>query len=152
MQTKDVTELLNEAMDITSIPGMLGSNLSLEETFEYVRNTTKMVATLISMAMGRIPRIHDYLWQSTKPHAMTQIKDRVSLFSFVKRVGKDKEAAFRKQSLAIQMLMYQQHYSKDLIHEYLQNGLLPRLSRESYRCYFSLLQAVHKLTYDHDIW
>jgi hypothetical protein len=152
MRTKDVTELFNAATDITSIPGMLGSNLSLEETSDDVRNTTEMAATLVATAMGRTPRIHDSLWQSTKRHAMTQIKDKVSLFSFVKAVGKDKEAAFKKQSSAIRMLMYRRHYSKDAISEYLQNGLLPRISRESFRCYFSLLQAVRQLTYDHSIW
>jgi hypothetical protein len=41
MRAKDVTELFNAATDITSIPGMLGSNLSLEETSDGVRNTPK---------------------------------------------------------------------------------------------------------------
>ena len=152
MRTKDVTELFNAATDITSIPGMLGSNISLEETSEDVRNTTEMAATLVASAMGRTPRIHDSLWQSTKRHAMAQIKDKVSLFSFVKAVGKDREAAFKKQSSAIRILMYRRHYSTDSINEYLQNGLLPTISRESYRCYFSLLQTVRQLTYDHRIW
>jgi hypothetical protein len=138
MQTKDVTELFNAATDITSIPGMLGSNLSLEEASDNVRNTTEMAATLVATAKGRTPRIHDSLWQSTKPHVMTQIKDKDSLFSFVKAVGKDKGAAVKKQSSAIRMLMYRRHYSKDSINEYLQNGLLPMISCESFCCYFSL--------------
>jgi hypothetical protein len=98
MRTKDVTELFNAATDVTSIPGMLGSNLSLEETSGDIRNTTGMAATLVATAMGITHQIHDSLWQSTKRHAMTQVKDNFSLFIFVKAVGKDKEAAFKKQS------------------------------------------------------
>jgi hypothetical protein len=108
-------QLFNAATNITSIPGMLGANLSLEETSEDVRNTTEMAATLIATAMGKTPRMHDSMWSSTKHHAMVQIKDKTSLFSFVKAVDKDKEAAFKKQSSAIRILMYRRHYSKDSI-------------------------------------
>jgi hypothetical protein len=152
LRTKDVSELFNAATDITSIPGMLGANLSLEETSEDVRNTTEMAATLVATAMGKTPRMHDSMWSSIKRHSMVQIKDKASLFSFVKAVGKDKEAAFKKQSSAIRILMYRRHYSKDSIDSYLQNGFLPIISRETFRCYFALLQAVRQLTYDHGTW
>jgi hypothetical protein len=77
------------------------------------------------------------MWISTERYAMDQIKDKLSLFSFVKAVGKDKEAAFKKQSSAIRILMYRRHYSKDSI------------DCLTFRCYYALLQAVHQLTYDH---
>jgi hypothetical protein len=152
LRSKDIVELFGAATDVTSMPGMLGSSLSLEETSEDVRNTTEMAATLVATAMGKTPRIHDSLWNSTKRHAMVQIKDKVSLFSFVKAVGKDKEAAFKKQSSAIRILMYRRHYSKDSIDSYLQNGFLPKITSETYRFYSSLLQAIRQLTYDHGMW
>jgi hypothetical protein len=146
-------EPFNAAADVTSLPGMLGSSTSMvEETSEDARNTTEMAATLVATAMGRTPRIDDYLWQMAKQHALCQVKDKATLFSFVKAVGKDEDAAFKKQSSAIRLLMYQQHHSKESIEEYLQNGLLPRLTKECFGCYSSLLQSVRQLAYKHGIW
>jgi hypothetical protein len=152
LRSKDSMELFNAAADVTSLPGMLGSSTSMEDTSEDARNTTEMAATLVATAMGRTPRIHDSLWQTAKRHALRQIKDKDTLFSFVKAVGKDEDAAFKKQSSAIRLLMYRRHYSKESVEEYLRNGLLPRLTKECFRCYSSLLQSVRQLAYEHGIW
>jgi hypothetical protein len=149
---KDVGELYNTAVDITALPGMLGSNRGMEETSEDARNTTEMAATLIASVVGRSQRsssIHDSMWQSIRRHALSQIKGPDSLFKFVKAVDKDREAAFEKQDFAIQNLLSHRHYSEASIEEYLLNGLLPRLTRESFRCYTNLLSAIRQLAYDH---
>jgi hypothetical protein len=150
---KDVVELYNAAADISALPGMLGST-GTDETSEDARNTTEMAATLIATAVRRgtrRPTIHDSLWQGTRRHAMTQIKDRETLFSFVKAVDKDQEAAFEKQDFAIQTLLSHRHYSERSINEYLRNGLLPRLTRDSFLSYSRLLSTIRQLAFDHDI-
>jgi hypothetical protein len=146
-RTKDTTELYNAAADIAAIPGMLGVNRSLDED---ARNTTEMAATLIATAVGNGRRsIHDSMWQGARRNALDQIKDREGLFSFVKAVDKDKEAAFEKQDQAIQTLLFHRHYSETSIDEYLRNGLLPRITRESFRCYSNLLSTIRQLAFDH---
>jgi hypothetical protein len=116
LRTKDVPDIFNAATDVTSLPGMLGASQMLEETSEDVRNTTEMAATLMATVVGRPTRIHDSLWQTVRRHAMAQIKDKNTLFKFVKAVEKE----FRKQDNAIQVLMYRRHYSKRSVDEYLQ--------------------------------
>jgi hypothetical protein len=64
-RSKDTVELYNAAVDITALPGMLGSQHALSETSEDASNTTKMAATIIASAMGgrsRHTQIHDSLW------------------------------------------------------------------------------------------
>jgi hypothetical protein len=89
---KDVGELYNTAVDITALPGMLGSNRGMEETSEDARNTTEMMATLIASVVGQNQQsssIHNSLWQSIRWQALSQIKGPDSLFKFVKAVNKD---------------------------------------------------------------
>jgi hypothetical protein len=152
-RNKDVVELYNAAADISALPGTLGPTGSLDETSEDARNTTEMAATLIATAVGRgrRPTIHDSLWQGIRRHALTQIKDRESLFSFVKAVDKDQEAAFEKQDFAIQTLLFHRHYSERSIDDFLRNGLLPRLTRDSFHSYSRLLSTIRQLAFDHDI-
>jgi hypothetical protein len=124
----------------------------MEETSEDARNTTEMMATLIASVVGQNQRsssIHDSLWQSIRRHALSQIKGPDSLFKFVKAVDKDREAAFKKQDFAIQNLLSHRHYSEESIEEYLLNGLLPRVTRESFRCYTNFLLAIRQLAYYH---
>jgi hypothetical protein len=140
-RTKDTTKLYSAAANIAAIPGMLGANRLLEED---ARNTTKMAATLIATAVGhgRWATIHDSMWQGACRNALNQIKDQEGLFRFVKAVDKVKEAAYEKQDQAIQTLLFHRHYSEMSIEEYLQNGLLPRITRESFRCYSNLLSTI----------
>jgi hypothetical protein len=48
LRKKDLTELYGAAADIAAIPGMLGTNRSLDED---ARNNTEMAATLIATAV-----------------------------------------------------------------------------------------------------
>jgi hypothetical protein len=70
----------------------------------------------------------------------------------VKAVDKDREAAFEKQDYSYQVLLAQQHYSEASIEDYLLNGLLPCLTRDSFRYNSSLLSAICQLAFDHPIW
>jgi hypothetical protein len=104
LRAKDMSDIFNAAMDVTFLPGMLGTSQMLEETLEDVRNMTEMAATLMATVVGRPTRIHDSLWQTVQRHAMAQIKDKNTLFKFVKVVEKDREPAFRKQNNTIMVL------------------------------------------------
>jgi hypothetical protein len=91
LRKKDLVELYGAAADIAAIPGMLGTNRSLEED---ARTTTEMTANLIATAVGHRKRgsVQDSMWQGTQRNALDQIRDREGLFKFVKAVDKDKEA------------------------------------------------------------
>jgi hypothetical protein len=78
LRKKDCVELYYAAVDITALPGMLGSNRNLDDTLEDARNSNEMAATLIASAVGRGKHsgsVHDSLWQSNQRHALSQIKD-----------------------------------------------------------------------------
>jgi hypothetical protein len=148
LRKKDMAELYGAAADIAAIPGMLGTNRSLDED---ARNTTEMAATLIATAVGHRQRgaIHDSMWQGSRRNALDQIRDREGLFKFVKAVDKDKDAVFEKQDQALQTLLFHRHYSETSVDEYIRNGLLPRIVRDSFRCYSNLLSTIRQLAFDH---
>jgi hypothetical protein len=63
---KEIMEIYNVTVNIMALPGMLGSSQGFKETSEYARNTTKMVATLITSAVSQgrsSSSIHDSMWQ-----------------------------------------------------------------------------------------
>jgi hypothetical protein len=127
-------------------------NNAFEHTYDDAQNTTEMAATLLATAVGNKSQIHDSMWKTLKRHALGQIKDRDSLFRFVKAVTKDQGAAFEKQNGAMEMLMLRRRYTDRDVEDYSRNGLLPRLMEESYQNYFNLLGAVRQLAFDHDLW
>jgi hypothetical protein len=92
------------------------------------------------------------MWNTLKRHALGQIKNRESLFKFVKAVDKDHDPTFKKQSSAIEMLMFRQRYSKRDVESYLRNGLMPQILHTCYRNYFNLLGAIRQLAFDHNLW
>jgi hypothetical protein len=151
LRRKDSAELFTAAADISAIPGMLMS-ASYQHSYDDAQNTTEMAATLLATAVGGKAHIHDSMWNTVKRHAMGQIRDRASLFTFVKAVTKDHDAAMEKQNGAIEMLMFRRRYTERDVESYLRNGLLPRIINECYQNYFNLLGAVRQLAFDHNIW
>ena len=92
-------ELFNAAATISAIPGMLLSN-GYQHSYDNAQSTTKMAATLLATAVGGRAQIHDSMWNTLNRHALGQIRDQDSLFTFVKAVSME------KQNGAIKTLMF----------------------------------------------
>ena len=74
--------------------------------------------------------INDMTWNSMTWHSLGRIKDRVSLFEFVKKlIRKSQEAAFNQQSNLMHHFLCKRHYTGTYSEEYCCAGLLSRLQR-----------------------
>jgi hypothetical protein len=84
-----------------------------------------------------------------KRHALKQIRMVVSLFKFVKRVGKAETPALEQQENALQLFMYHRHSDAEVIDNYIEHGFLSRLTQSTFQNYSSLLSTIRQLAYDH---
>ena len=155
---KDVEDYFNGAVDVTHLPGMLSSGLLSmaggdTAVADEAERTTEMATTMLATTLGSKLRLHDAMWSTEKKHALRQVVDKESLVLFVKEVDKSKKPAFERQERAFTQLMLQRRYEEDFIDEWLRNGPLCIVMRESYNNYYALLNKIRQLAYDHDhIW
>jgi hypothetical protein len=100
MRTRDPGELFDSAVDVTSLPGMFShKSTGNDESYDEAQRTTAMAALLLSTAVGKKAQLHDSLWKTPKRHAPGQIKGSVTLFKFVKAIGKAEAPAFNVRKM-----------------------------------------------------
>lgn len=149
MRRRDTDELYNAAMDVTSLPGMFGSVGGVQFSDD-MQGATEMAATLLSTAIGRKAQIHDSLWKTQKRHALGQVKDVKSLFSFAKSVSDARRPATDQQEHALQVFLRTRRYDEEYTRDYVRTGFLVQLTTASFGFYSELLNTARQLAYDHN--
>ena len=74
------------------------------------------------------------------------------MFEFAKKLAKSEKPAFKQQSNMVQHYLFRHHYSKAYVGDYLQNGLLPRLVRDTFKNFVKLANDMRQLAHEHPQW
>ena len=96
--------------------------------------------------------INDMTWNSITWHSLGRIKDRVSLFKFVKKLRKSYDAAFNQQGNLVQHFLSKRHYSETYSEEYYRSGLVSRIASLSYTYFFAIGDAIRQSAHDYPNW
>ena len=107
---------------------------------------------LASTGKAKGMEINDTTWNSITRHGLGSIKDRASLFEFVKKLRKSHDAAFNQQSNLVQHFLSKPHYSETYSKEYCRSGLLSRITSLSYTYFFALGDAIRQSAHDYPNW
>jgi hypothetical protein len=154
LSAKDADQLYNLAVDVASLPGMYISRQdnNVDEDAEATR-TTQMAATLLATAINKRAQIHDSLWKTRSRHGLKDVKDEASFFELVQSVGKAEKHAFEHQEICLRGLLAKRHYDQRSVDNYVQHGLLLRITRDSFQYYKDLLNHARELQYRHKgVW
>ena len=154
MRLRDQASMYTAPVDVTSLPGGWNSNKGAsEELYAETRQLAQLTSTILaSTGKARGMEINDTTWNSMTRHSLGRIKDRDSLFEFVKKLRKSHEAAFTQQSNLVQHFLTKRHYSETYSEEYCRAGLLSRISKLSYTYFFALGDSIRQSAHDYPNW
>jgi hypothetical protein len=142
---KEREVLFELAVDTASLPGMYISKQMLD-VFGDLEDAnsdraTEMAATMLTAGLGRKSNFRDTMWKQPRKHGLRTIKDRASFFSLASAISKSKEPAFDQQDTRLRSLMASHGYDEEAIEDYLQRGLLVRITRDTFSFYQELITA-----------
>jgi hypothetical protein len=134
---KDTRERLYEAAtDILALPGIYQKDVDYDDT------TTDLVTALATTMGSKRDNGLNLNYRSKKKNGLSQIVLRSDLFRLVDQVQETGELADQTQRSMFIKVMGDQGYSYDASLLYLQMGVLPRIIRDTYAMYLSLLTTV----------
>jgi hypothetical protein len=149
---KEREVLFEAAVDTASLPGMYLSKQMLDVMGDGDDLTndraTDMAATLLTAGLGRKSNFRDTMWRQPKRHGLRALKDRTSFFTLAAAINKSKEPAFDQQDNRIRALMNSHGYDEAGIDDYLQRGLLGRITRDTFYFYQELMNSAREAHMD----
>ena len=142
------------AVDVTSLPGGWNTNKGAsEELYAETRQLAQLTSTILtSTGKAKGMEINDTTWNTITRHSLGRIKDRTSLFEFVKKLRRNQEAAFNQQSNLVQHFLSKRQYSEAYSEEYCRSGLLSRITSLSYTYFFALADTIRQSAHDYPSW
>jgi hypothetical protein len=149
---KEREVLFEAAVDTASLPGMYLSKQMLDVMGDQDDQTsdraTDMAATMLTAGLGRKSNFRDTMWRQPKRHGLRALKDRTSFFTLAAAINKSKEPAFDQQDNRIRALMNSHGYDEAGIDDYLQRGLLGRVTRDTFHFYQELMNSAREAHMD----
>jgi hypothetical protein len=149
---KEREVLFEAAVDTASLPGMYLSKQMLDVMGNQddltADRATDMAATMLTAGLGRKSNFRDTMWRQPKRHGLRGLKDRTSFFTLAAAINKAKEPAFDQQDNHVRSLMTSHGYDEAGIDDYLQRGLLGRITRDTFRFYQDLMNAAREAHLD----
>jgi hypothetical protein len=149
---KEREVLFEAAVDTASLPGMYLSKQMLDVMGDQDDLTsdraTEMAATMLTAGLGRKSNFRDTMWRQPKRHGLRGLKDRTSFFTLAAAINKSKEPAFDQQDNHVRSLMTSHGYDETGIEDYLQRGLLGRITRDTFRFYQDLMNSAREAHLD----
>jgi hypothetical protein len=144
LSTKDTDQLYDLAVDVASLPGMY---ISRQDTLVHEE---QMTATLLASVTnsGKNP-LHDSMWKSRSRHGLREAKDEASFFELVQEVSKAEKHAFENQEICLRSLLSKRHYDSRSVDNFIQHGLLLRITRDTFQWYKDLLNSCREQQYRH---
>jgi hypothetical protein len=133
----DTRERLYEAAtDILALPGIYQKDVDYDDT------TTDLVTALATTMGSKRDNGLNLNYRSKKKNGLSQIVLRSDLFRLVEQVQETGELANQTQRSMFIKVMGDQGYTYDASLLYQQMGVLPRIIRDTYAMYLSLLTTV----------
>ena len=154
MRRDDQASMYTAAVDVTSLPGGWNTNKGAsEELYAETRQLAQLTSTILaSTGKAKGMEINDTTWNTITRHSLGRIKDRTSLFEFVKKLRKSHDAAFNQQSNLVQHFLSKRHYTEAYSEEYCRSGLLSRITSLSYTYFFALAETIRQSAHDYPSW
>lgn len=150
---KDRKRLVENALDVTQLPGTFTTLLDDEPGVDTIGQVTEAATSMLSSITGKQRQLQDSQWKLPKKNAMTRIKSKEDLERMIEDVYESETPAFQDQDDRLRSFLTRRHYTEEEADEYLQCGLLPHLVRQTFRMYVRLLEYIRKICYKHGgIW
>jgi hypothetical protein len=154
MRVGDQSQMYTAAVDVTSLPGGWNTNKGgSEDLYAETQQLAHLTSTILaSTGKARGMEVTDTTWNSMNRHSLGKVKNRDSLFEFVKKLRKSQEAAFNQQSNLVQHFLAKRNYSEKYAEEYCRSSLLARITALSYTYFFALGDAARQSAHDYPDW
>jgi hypothetical protein len=154
MNRHDRQDMYNAAVDVTSLPGGWNSSRGAAEELHQESQRIAQVTATILASSGRARRmeIQDNAWNTTLRHSLGKVKERADLFEFAKKLDKSEKPAFKQQGNLVQHYLFRRHYSEAYVSNYLRNGLLPKIVRDTFTNFAKLANDMRQLGHNHPSW
>lgn len=137
---EDYDSLYNATVYVSSLPRSFISRKSCElmkemEAESKAERPAGLAMAIIAATQGRRVNIDDLTWPCSHRHGLAKVQNLDTFQAVAKHIYKDRCLAFGREEKGLRMIMSNQGYTEQMIKDYLQRGLLPRLTRETFMCY-----------------
>ena len=155
LKPRDFEQLAGAALDILNLPGTSNAAGDRGEKTEEPDSTATLVATVMaanyrSRRSGVVAL--DPQWKAASRTRVQRVANRAALAAFVGRLEKCEKSSFKQEKDSMASVLRHRMYSEGAIKRYYKNGLLPRITRESFRLYWRLLSMIRTEAYKYDEW
>jgi hypothetical protein len=150
LKRSDRGAFIEAAVDVTALPGMFSTGS--QTTYDEVQGVTEAATSMLATMSGKRAQLHDTQWKTMRKNTLGTITKQKQFFSLIETIEDSSEPAFEQQDSKIRLLMYRRKYDADMITDYLEHGLLPTISRQTYAYFMGLLNAIRQLYYTNLVW
>ena len=150
LSSKDRVSLVETAVDVTSLPGMLSTTQA--QVYDEVQGVTEAATSMLATLSGKRAQLHDTQWKTRRKNSLGSVTKETDLFALIEAVEESSIPAFDQQDSRIRQFLSQRLYDEDDIVDYLEQGLLPTLTRRTLVYFLELLNSIRRLYHKHNAW
>ena len=149
--TKEMEALFNAAPDVTSLAGTF-YDPKISQSDDPIDMATRLVTAFTNTTLSsRAPRISEPTYKSPSKNVMARVTNEEEFHEYAASIAKCEEPVFDSMDTVVTEFMLLVHFSMDAIRDYLYGyGLLPKISRDTFRFFRALILRVQTLVHATD--